>query len=59
MCLATVYKEKDSGKEKICENISYVEFDNGDTILTDILNRKTVITAHPKTMDLSAGIIIF
>lgn len=59
MCLAIAYKENGDTKEKICENVTFVEFEETKTILTDILNRKNEVEAIPKSINLSDGIIIF
>lgn len=59
MCLATVYKEDNSKKEKIGENIAFVSFEDEKVILTDVLNRKIEVSGKPKTMNLTDGIIVF
>lgn len=52
MCLSTVYRLTDGGREKLLEYVSLIRVAPGKVYLTDIMGAETEVPGFVRSMDL-------
>lgn len=52
MCLASVYKENNGGKELLLSNVQRIDCRDGQVFLTDLMERRVAIEGELVSVDL-------
>lgn len=55
MCLATVYNKR--AETVICKNVTNIRIDDGDIVLTDIMDNETVVQGKITMANLVDGVV--
>ena len=58
MCLSTVYKGSKEPSNIIMSNVQSIELQDGQILLTDLMERQTVIVGKLISVDLVGGVAI-
>jgi predicted RNA-binding protein len=58
MCLATVYVEDDGQREKVMQDVAWIEPENGGLQLITLLGESKLFEARIKSIDLVKGSIV-
>jgi predicted RNA-binding protein len=58
MCLATVYVEDDGQREKVMQDVAWIEPENGGLQLITLLGESRLFEARIKSIDLVKGSIV-
>lgn len=58
MCLSTVYKTTENGREEVCKNIASMTMEDGKLILTDLMGRRTELEGKLEKVDLMDNYIL-
>lgn len=58
MCLSTVYKGSREPSNMIMSNVQSIELQEGQILLTDLMERQVVITGKLLSVDLVGGVAI-
>jgi predicted RNA-binding protein len=58
MCLATVYVEDDGQREKVMQDVAWIEPENGGLQLITLLGESKLFQAKIKSIDLVKGSIV-
>ena len=57
MCLATVYSNKDEGKETLLKNVISVRMVDGSWVFTDIMGKSLAVEGELEKIDLMENFI--
>ena len=58
MCLSTVYKNTKEPANIVMSNVQSIELQDGQILLTDLMERQTVIVGTLVSVDLVGGVAI-
>lgn len=58
MCLSTVYKGSKEPSNVIMSNVQSIELQDGQILLTDLMERQTVVVGKLLSVDLVGGVAI-
>ena len=58
MCLSTVYKNTKEPANIVMSNVQSIELQEGQILLTDLMERQTVIVGELVSVDLVGGVAI-
>lgn len=58
MCLSTVYKGAQSPQNVVMTNVQRIDVQDGQVLLTDLMERQTVIVGKLLSVDLVGGVAI-
>ena len=58
MCLSTVYKGAKEPQNVIMSNVQRIDVQDGQVLLTDLMERQTVIVGKLVSVDLVGGVAI-
>ena len=58
MCLSTVYKSEKAPQNIIMSNVQRIDVQDGQLLLTDLMDREMVVVGHLVTVDLVGGVAI-
>ena len=58
MCLSTAYKGEKSPENVMAKNVTTINFDGAEIILTDLMDAETRIVGTLELVDLVNGIVI-
>jgi predicted RNA-binding protein len=58
MCLATVYIENDGQREKVMQDVAWIEPANGGLELITLLGERQSFQAQIKRIDLMKGLVV-
>ena len=58
MCLSTVYKNTKEPANVVMSNVQSIELQDGQILLTDLMERQTVIVGTLVSVDLVGGVAI-
>lgn len=58
MCLSTVYKGEKAPENVIMSNVQRIDIQDGQVLLTDLMDRETVIVGKLISVDLVGGVAI-
>ncbi len=58
MCLSTVYKGEKSPQNIIMSNVQKIDVQDGQVLLTDLMDREVVIVGSLVSVDLVGGVAI-
>ena len=58
MCLSTVYKNTKEPANVVMSNVQAIEVQDGQVLLTDLMERQTVIVGTLVSVDLIGGVAI-
>ncbi len=58
MCLSTVYKGSKEPQNVIMSNVQRIDLQEGQVLLTDLMERQTVIVGRLLSVDLVGGVAI-
>lgn len=58
MCLSTVYKGSREPNNVIMSNVQSIELQDGQILLTDLMERQTVVVGKLLSVDLVGGVAI-
>ena len=58
MCLSTVYKGSKAPSNVIMSNVQSIELQDGQILLTDLMERQTVVVGKLLSVDLVGGVAI-
>lgn len=58
MCLSTVYKGAQSPQNVVMSNVQRIDVQDGQVLLTDLMERQTVIVGKLLSVDLVGGVAI-
>jgi len=58
MCLSTVYKGSREPSNVIMSNVQSIELQDGQILLTDLMERQTVVVGKLISVDLVGGVAI-
>lgn len=58
MCLSTVYKDAQVPQNVVMSNVQRMEVQDGQILLTDLMERQTVIVGTLVSVDLVGGVAI-
>ena len=58
MCLSTVYKSKKAPQNVVMSNVQRIDIQDGQVLLTDLMDRELVIVGKLVSVDLVGGVAI-
>jgi predicted RNA-binding protein len=58
MCLATVYIEDDGQREKVMQDVAWIEPANGGLQLIGLLGERKLLQAHIESIDLMNSLVV-
>jgi len=58
MCLATVYIKDDGRREKVMQDVAWIEPANGGLQLIPLLGKSKLLQAHIESIDLMNSLIV-
>ena len=58
MCLSTVYKGEKAPQNVIMSNVQRIDIQDGQVLLTDLMDRETVVVGKLLSVDLVGGVAI-
>lgn len=58
MCLSTVYKGEKAPQNVVMSNVQRIDLQDGQVLLTDLMDRQTVIVGKLLMVDLVGGVAI-
>ena len=58
MCLSTVYKSEKAPQNIIMSNVQRIDIQDGQVLLTDLMDREMVIVGKLVSVDLVGGVAI-
>ena len=58
MCLSTVYKNEKSPQNMVMSNVQRIDVQDGQLLLTDLMDREMVIVGKLLSVDLVGGVAI-
>ena len=58
MCLSTVYKSKKAPQNVVMSNVQRIDIQDGQVLLTDLMDRELVIVGKLVLVDLVGGVAI-
>ena len=58
MCLSTVYKNEKTPQNVVMSNVQRIDVQDGQLLLTDLMDREMVIVGHLVSVDLVGGVAI-
>ena len=58
MCLSTVYKNEKAPQNMVMSNVQRIDVQDGQLLLTDLMDRKMVIVGKLISVDLVGGVAI-
>ena len=58
MCLSTVYRDKVEQDNMVMKNVRMIEYQNGNILLTDLMERQMSIEAELVMADLTDGVAV-
>lgn len=58
MCLSTVYKNEKTPQNMVMSNVQRIDMQDGQLLLTDLMDREMVIVGKLLSVDLVGGVAI-
>ena len=58
MCLSTVYKNEKTPQNMVMSNVQRIDVQDGQLLLTDLLDREMVVVGKLLSVDLVGGVAI-
>ena len=58
MCLSTVYKQTKAPENVLMSNVQHIEVQDGQLLLTDLMDRQMVVEGRLISVDLVGGVAI-
>ena len=58
MCLSTVYKGEKTPQNVVMSNVQRIDIEDGQVLLTDLMDREMVIVGRLLSVDLVGGVAI-
>jgi len=58
MCLSTVYRDEKSQENLIMSNVQKIDLQDGQLLLTDLMDREMVVVGSLVSVDLVGGVAI-
>ena len=58
MCLSTVYKQVKAPENILMSNVQHIEVQDGQLLLTDLMDRQMVVEGRLISVDLVGGVAI-
>ena len=58
MCLSTVYKSEKAPENVVMSNVQRIDIQDGQVLLTDLMDRETVVVGKLISVDLVGGVAI-
>lgn len=58
MCLSTVYKSEKTPENILMSNVQHIEVQDGQLLLTDLMDRQMVVEGRLLSVDLVGGVAI-